>query len=419
MDKYEKQKYILSLLNSKSIQDEFDELDESVNLHEYSVIKKYNQLLKKSRYLESIYRFQSSVIHNLSGGLLVIDKSGNITFSNKAAQDLLEYSYDELNGMAVENLFKMKEDARHFVEVLINFNKKFRNKEYDFVTKSHRIIHIGLSTAHFKDEYNQYEGVIILFKDLTEVKQLKKQIERMDRLALLGELSAGIAHEIRNPLAGIKAAAQILEESLKDNAQYKVLLERIVKEIDKSNKLLKEFFKFAKPSKPKLEFVDIEAVIDGLFLLINPRIKKQGIKTIFHFYDNLPKAYVDETQIEQVFLNIILNALDAMPNGGELKIEVSKHPLDSFEKDEIIEKAVNPRELFYLVVKISDNGVGMGEDVLDKIFDPFYTTKANGLGLGLSICSRLLEENLGKIDAISQKGEGTTFTIMLPCFYHN
>lgn len=152
--------------------------------------------------------------------------------------------------------------------------------------------------------------------------------------------------------------------------------------------------------------------------MINPRIKKQNVVTEINYEENLPKAYIDETQIEQVMLNILLNALDAMPEGGKLSISVNKHELEPFEANEIIEKTFNQQTLYYVSIMISDTGVGIKQDHLDKIFDPFFTTKADGLGLGLSICSRLLEENLGKIDASSDES-GTTFTLMLPCFYHN
>lgn len=420
MDKFEKQKYIMSLMNNKTIREEFKEqLSSPAGASDISIVeKKYNDLLKKSKYLESIYKFQSSIIHNLSSALIVIDLDGNITFSNRAAQELLKYAHDELNSISLKELFADESEGANFTELLTVYGKKFKNKECLFVDKEGKQVQIGLTTANFVDDYNGYEGRIILFKDLTEVKQLKKQIERMDRLALLGELSAGIAHEIRNPLAGIKAAAQILDESIGEDTNNKILLQRIIKEIDKSNKLLKEFFKFARPSRPKLEFVDIETLIDGLFLLINPRIKKQNVVTEINYEENLPKAYIDETQIEQVMLNILLNALDAMPEGGKLSISVNKHELEPFEANEIIEKTFNQQTLYYVSIMISDTGVGIKQDHLDKIFDPFFTTKADGLGLGLSICSRLLEENLGKIDASSDES-GTTFTLMLPCFYHN
>lgn len=420
MEKIENSQNILNSLNfkSKSIRDEFEEVGEGSLGKDPLLEKKYNELLKKSRWLESIYKFQSSIIHHMSSSLLVVGIDGSVQFSNKAAQQLLEYQHEELNSLNIVDLFADREIGEQFLQFITRSDKNLHNKEFDFHTKSNKVIHIGLTTTRFHDEYNNYDGVILLFKDLNEVKQLRKQIERMDRLALLGELSAGIAHEIRNPLAGIKAAAQILEESLKDNQQYQVLLERIIKEIDKSNKLLKEFFKFAKPSKPKFEFVDMASVIDGLFLLINPRIRKQNILAHLRIDENLPRAYVDETQIEQVLLNILLNALDAMPQGGDLSISIKSielNPMDflyAFELDELAEKAP------FIEISISDSGVGINQENLDKIFDPFFTTKASGLGLGLSICSRLLEENHGKIDVKSEEGKGTTFTILLPCFLH-
>lgn len=186
MDKFEKQKYIMSLMNNKTIREEFKEqLSSPAGASDISIVeKKYNDLLKKSKYLESIYKFQSSIIHNLSSALIVIDLDGNITFSNRAAQELLKYAHDELNSISLKELFADESEGANFTELLTVYGKKFKNKECLFVDKEGKQVQIGLTTANFVDDYNGYEGRIILFKDLTEVKQLKKQIERMDRLAL-------------------------------------------------------------------------------------------------------------------------------------------------------------------------------------------------------------------------------------------
>ncbi|HFE65209.1 MAG TPA: hypothetical protein ENK14_12470, partial [Caldithrix sp.] len=267
------------------------------------------------------------------------------------------------------------------------------------------------------DENNKFDGVVLLFRDLTEVRHLKMQVERMERLALLGELSAGIAHEIRNPLAGIKAGAQILEDSFgADDFRYQIV-ERIVREVDKANRLLKEFFKFARPTKPKFKFHDVEMIIDGVYLLLAPKMQKRNIQFIPDFGTEVPQVYIDETQFEQVILNLFLNSIDAMQAGGKLKVSTFKKRLRVLDKEK--EKLDVPNnDLNYVLVEISDTGSGISKENIGKIFNPFFTTKADGIGLGLSICSRLMEENGGKIDVVSEIDKGTTFILALPAFIH-
>ncbi len=414
--KIEKQKQIFSLLNHKfgNLLDD-QELPLNGPLEEESVAV---QPADQDRLINKVYNFYKSIIQNINGGLITLDLDGEITFVNRTAAGMLGYQVEELHGASVDNLFGDDPDSRKCLRAVFLPGKRFDDREVTFRQKDGKTKIVGLSASPIHDENNKFDGIVLLFRDLTEIRHLKMQIERMERLALLGELSAGIAHEIRNPLAGIKASAQILEESFGvDDFRYQIV-GRIVREVDKANLLLKEFFKFARPTKPKLKFHDIEMIIDGMYLLLAPKMQKRNIQFLTEFGDDVPQAYVDEGQLEQVFLNLFLNAIDAMPAGGNLKISTCKKRLRILdnEKDRM---EVESDELNYVIVEISDSGQGIGPDNLKKIFNPFFTTKVEGLGLGLSICSRLIEENSGKIDVASQPDKGTTFVVALPSFVHN
>jgi signal transduction histidine kinase len=298
-------------------------------------------------------------------------------------------------------------------------DKKIDNYETRFVDHKSKEIIIGINASSLNDKNNKFEGVVFLFRDLTEIYHLRNQVERMERLALLGELSAGIAHEIRNPLAGIKASAQVLQESLNHEDFRSELINRIVKEVDKSNRLLKEFFKFARPLPPRFSFYDIEMIIDSVYLLLAPRFKKNNIKFTKEFEDQIPQVHIDETQIEQVILNFFLNAVDVMPDGGELTVKTSKKKLSLQDIGNEKYIASDDEDNQFVIVEISDTGKGIKPEIIDKIFNPFFTTKKDGLGLGLSICSRLIEENQGKVDVISTPGKGTTFILALPTAVKN
>jgi PAS domain S-box-containing protein len=406
--KLDKQKQIFSLLNSK--------LNE--NAKDGSLITFKNnksdieKVLSKANFVNQVYHFHKSIIQNINAGLFITDLKGVITFANKIAGKLLGYKVQELLDTNIADFFKDKDEAQKFLNLLSLPDKKIDNYETRFVDHNAKEIIIGINASSLNDQNNKFEGVVFLFRDLTEIYHLRNQVERMERLALLGELSAGIAHEIRNPLAGIKASAQVLQESLSHEDFRSELINRIVKEVDKSNRLLKEFFKFARPLPPRFGLYDIEMIIDSVYLLLAPRFKKNNIKFTKEFEDQIPQVHIDETQIEQVILNFFLNAVDVMPNGGELKAKTSKKKISL--QDIGSEKYITSEDNQHVIVEISDTGKGIKPEIIDKIFNPFFTTKKDGLGLGLSICSRLIEENQGKVDVSSTPGKGTTFILALP-----
>ncbi len=413
--KLDKQKQIFSLLNHK-----FGNLLTEVEQDSAEVPPDSGDGARKapqSDLLDRVYYFYRSIIQNLTSGLFAIDQSGEITFANRTAANMLGYPIEELQNRNIRELFSDHAESQKTLRVLFLPGKKLEEREVQFVRKDGTRIIVGLSVSPIHDKDNEFEGVVLLFRDLTEIHHLKVQVERMERLALLGELSAGIAHEIRNPLGGIKAAAQVLEESFGvDDFRFQ-LVDRIVREVDKANRLLQEFFKFAKPTKPKLDFYDVEMIIDGVYLLLAPKLKKRNIHFNGNFGSEVPRVFVDETQIEQVVLNLFLNSIDAMPAGGTLTVSTSKKRLKILEQErEKLE--VEKNELTFVLVEIADTGVGIPDENVEKIFNPFFTTKTEGVGLGLSICSRLMEENGGKIDILSGQSKGVAFLLALPAFLH-
>jgi PAS domain S-box-containing protein len=384
-----------------------DEIQKQQEKKDKTWEEKHQTLLKQYRLLEKVFSFHKSIIQNMSSGLITIDLSGEITFLNHVAAKSLGYEQDELLGKNIRQLFPTSEGGETFLNLVTIEGKKYEGKEFEFLTKGGKPIVVGITTAHLHDESNAHNGIVMMFRDLTEIQLMRKQMQRMDRLATLGELSAGIAHEIRNPLAGIKASAQVLEEGFEPDDPRTQLISRIVREIDRANALLKEFFKFAKPSKPHFAYHDIEMIIDGVYLLLAPQMKKHNIVFKEDFTAVVPQVYIDENQIEQVIMNLFMNAIQAMHDGGELVVKTRIVIIGA-------DKSPTGEPLQMVAVDIIDTGQGIPSDNLEKIFNPFFTTKPDGVGLGLSISSRLVEENRGKLDVQSQIGNGTTFTIILP-----
>jgi PAS domain S-box-containing protein len=368
---------------------------------------KYTLLLQRYKKLEDAFSFHRDIVQTISSAIITIDGLGNITFVNQSALKILQYSLKELQGVKISHLFVDKEEAEKIVDQLRFERVVFESKETQFKTKNNKIIPVGFSSTQYEQNCDKNKtGFILIFRNISMATNFRKQIERMDRLAMLGELAAGIAHEIRNPLGGIKTSAQVLEESFGLGDSRSELVMRIVKEVDRSNGLLKQFFNFAKPNRPKQDLYDIEMVIDGVYLLLAPKMKKKNI--IFHkdFGADIPQVFIDDHQLEQVILNLFLNAIDAIKSKGKITVKTEIINAVKLFDEEKLKDCV--------AVCISDTGEGIASEKLEKIFNPFYTSKGDGVGLGLSISTRLLEENGGKIDVESKPGEGSSFTFYLP-----
>ncbi len=365
---------------------------------------KYTALLEKYNKLDKVFNFHKGIVQNLSSGIITTDMQGNITFLNKTALQLLQYNDRDIIGKPLKTLFASEERAAKIYSRVYGRQEMYESKEINLKTASDALIPIGFSTTLF-DHGTDLQGVIFIFRDIREQINFRKQMGRMDRLATLGELAAGLAHEIRNPLAGIKTSSEVLLESLSPGDFRAQLISRIVKEIDRSNALLQRFFNFAKPSRPKPAMHNLANIVDGVFLLLRSRLIKRHIEFIREFEADALDIYIDENQFEQVLLNLFLNAMDAMPDGGVIKVRSYVDPryvLDGRKRKGAV------------VVKVEDNGSGIAPEKIENVFLPFYTTKSNGVGLGLSICTRLMDENAGKLEVESHVGKGTVFTLYLP-----
>jgi len=236
-----------------------------------------------------------------------------------------------------------------------------------------------------------------LYEDL---KKSKSYMRRADRLASLGTLTAGLAHEIRNPLVAIKTFTQLLPERFEDEEFRNHFTNIASSEVDRISSLITELLDFARPSDPKFEFEDINGILDGMILLVSTESKKKQINIIKNYIPNLPPIKIDREQIKQVFLNILLNSVEATPERGEITVKTR-----SFAK---------PGGEPYIQIELADNGRGIPAEHLEDIFTPFYTTKDKGSGLGLSISHQIVQDHRGYIDVESELNKGTSFFINLP-----
>ena len=398
--KIQRQKHIFSMLNSRIVNDR-EEIDVDGRISDTAAATSHPD---GDRLVNQIFHFHKSIIQHINVGLITIDPQGDITFANRSAAQLLGLSVAELPGRSLLPFFANAAHAEKVMTVCLRAGRSLNDLETRFHHASGRQIVIGINASYFNDDRNRVEGTVLILRDLTDVHQMRSRMERMERLALLGELSAGIAHEIRNPLGGIKAGIQVMQEQGEDPELRDALMGRVVKEVDKANALLKEFFKFARPMPPSPAFHELEPMIEHVHALLAPRFRQQGVQFRRALARRLPRVFVDEAQLEQVLMNLFLNALDVLPDGGVLEVSARRVPPGSNGEGPAVE------------VRVADDGPGIPEDHLGRVFNPFFTTKPGGVGLGLSICSRLIDEQGGKLDVDSVPGDGACFRMLLPAF---
>lgn len=327
--------------------------------------------------LKALYR---DIVENVESGLIFLDRDGHIVFLNEAGEDILGY---RLHGLYKESVSKI------FPWVDLKRERQFRG-EAIFKRKDGKDIFLGFSISPSRD----IGGKVMIFQDITKIKEMEEQVMRSEKLAAIGEMAAGIAHEIRNPIASISGSTEILKEELGRSNHYRPLMNIILREADRLNRLVTDFLQFSKPAPPQKEVFPLRDLIhEALLSLRSNPDWNQDVKVEVQIPNSL-SLYGDSGQLRQVFLNLFLNALQAMPDGGILHIS-------ALNRDGLVE------------VSVQDTGVGIPQEIKGKIFNPFFTTKENGTGLGLTIVHQIIKNHQGEIQIKSQKAQGTEVTLRL------
>ena len=372
------------------------------------------QRKKLEEEITELKNFNESIIQSMGSGLITLNLDNKITSFNNSAEEILGYKSKEVVGKYIFEIFPRDECDKLVSTYNIDYKNPL-NREMELSRKDGSKVFIGYSVSPRIDNHNLKVGTIISFRDISLIKQMQMEVVRMDRLASMGVLASGIAHEVRNPLAGIKTMAQTLEEEMEQNDSRREYLTRIISQVNRLDELLKSLFSFAKPQQPNRKYQRLADVIKEVDVLFEERLKKKNIRYIKTFEENLPKIYVDFHQIQQVFINLYLNSLDAMPDGGLLELKARAVRTIVYPRDRRKRLFTSDhKEALYVEVKVRDTGVGIPPKDKKVIFDPFFTTKPQGTGLGLSIVYRIMEEHLGEIYVESEVGKGTIFTILIP-----
>lgn len=347
-----------------------------------------------SKKIDNLNQYINTITNGFPSGIITIDKKGTITLINKKAQEILGFSENAAKKLTIKELFDYKHATVNPLLKTIRENKPLTRIETYIVENDGKKVPIGFSTSLLMDESGIVIGVIGIMRELTEIKEMEERLRRQDRLVALGEMAAGMAHEIRNPLAGIKTGVEYLGRLLDENKRGSVDL--IIKEINRLNRIVSDMTLYANRPPIKFDNIKIEDIIDISLAFLRNEIEEKGIEVIKKFDNRVSILRLDSDQMREVFDNIILNAIQAAKDNG--KIIISTNLL---EKEKKIE------------VKFTDNGVGISEEDQERIFNPFFTTKKGGTGLGLSISHRIISEHNGYISIESKQGKGSTMKIVL------
>jgi signal transduction histidine kinase len=269
---------------------------------------------------------------------------------------------------------------------------------------------IGYTLSVIRNDAADVIGAIMFFKDLTRVEQQEERERLRDRLASLGEMAAGIAHELKNPLAGIEVMAGLLRRQVPDSPDAQSLLADIINEAKLANAIVGQMLEFVRPVRLQMERTDLREVLQQAITLAEAKATRGQTSVRLAAADSLAAIDGDHYQLVQVFTNLLINAFEALEGGGRIELTASTAML---EPDPAL-LGDSPPPTFVVVIDIADNGPGIPAEARDKIFDPFFTTKVQGSGLGLPIVRKIVDAHEGRIDLVSDPGQGTRFRVTIP-----
>ena len=352
------------------------------------------QLREATKSLQNLRALHERIIESIRSGLITTDLEGHIFTFNAAAAEITGYKAEEVKGRSIFTLFANPDDLK--LSATENAGSQVR-AEADIITPDDFRVRIGYSIADLFSEDNEASGYIVTFQDLTQIRSMEESIRRKDRLAAVGRVGAGLAHEIRNPLWSMRWAIQVLGSSMPPNSVQTDLMGIVLRESDRLNSIITNFLSYAKPKVGNQVEIDVREAINDTVKLLRHSPDVTERHTLAEVLPPTPVFIsADQTQIQQVFWNLARNALQAMPEGGRLGI--------------MVEVATNRK----VRIIFEDTGRGMPPEQVEQLFEPFSTSTTGGTGLGLSIVYQIIRDHNGSINVRSIEEEGTTITIELP-----
>lgn len=361
--------------------------------------------------ITTMRNFLEGLLKNMQGGVFTLDTNKRIVSFNKAAEWITGYCLDDVLGKSCKEILHS-----HICVKECAFDKVTRRgvplhrADVELTCRDGESVPVSITCFPLRDSNGKSAGMVGIFRDMSELYALRGQLMHSEKLALLGQLAAGVAHEINNPINGLLTYIKLLLKKIqRDNVESSrpelvKYLQTMEREIVHVGRTVSNLLDFSRRSQPDISLVDLNDVIEQSLLLVRDQLALKNAVVKKESSDQLPKILADFGQLQQVLVNLLLNAAQAMSDGGEIVITTSAEGAPGSE--------------CFVVLNVSDNGCGISQENLSRIFDPFFTTKGGkdsvGLGLGLSIVHRIVKGHHGRIDVKSKVNKGTTFTVRLP-----
>jgi len=364
----------------------------------YSFVLKRDELERDNKNLYYFKKYNESIIRNLPIGVIILDPNNTIYMINDNAVKILNYKIGNSEHQTFTHLIRsIPEEIKNEIVIKIKNKEKYTWKEI----KLHKDRYVNISIYPFQDEDYVFLGTTILIEDVTKYRHFMEYLLRTQKIASIAELAAGIAHEINNPLGIIQNYIEILKDGILDSDKVEKI-RKIDREIQRIENIIGNLLTFSKLNELPNKNLDLVEVIEDVIVLLNHKIKEKQITLIKKIKCERADIQGEENQIKQVFINILVNSIEALPEGGIIKVELKKYSKKS-----------------YVLVKITDNGPGIPSEIINNIFDPFFTTKVGkkNTGMGLAICQHIVELHHGLITCQSIPNKMTTFTIRFPAIY--
>ena len=353
-----------------------------------------------NRTLKQTQDYTRQVVASMANGLLSVDTHGKVISYNLLALKLLGLNESEVRGMDLNKIIDFKTSG---IFQTLDQCMSVMDREINYRKKSGEMVPLALSITPIMGADKSCQGAVIILRDLREIKQLEEKVRRSEKMAAIGKLAAGVAHEIRNPLSSIKGFAQYLRQALKNKPREKEYAETMVLEVDRINQVVTDLLTFARPMEAELAPTDISELVEHTVRLVHDDAQSRNVSVQMNISD-LSKIPLDANQMTQAILNLLLNSLQAIHTGGQIEVGAELNPSDS-----------------RLKIWVEDDGTGIAADQKEKIFDPFFTTREKGTGLGLAIVHKIVENHNGEINLQSPpagKTQGCRFTIAIPIKSH-
>ncbi len=347
-------------------------------------------------------QFFGAILKNSGDAILTLDPDGRITSWNKGAEATFGYSEEEMLGQSLDVVLPIQLKEQRELEKIAELTRMqghLRSYQTQRLTKDGRLIDVVFTRAAICDNQARLIGYSSIVRDITEEKLIARHMAQMEKLSAIGELAAGLAHEIKNPLAGIKGAIEIIRDGMARSHRHREVLGEVLSEVARIDRIVVNLLSYSKPKPPDFQELELVPLIRNVLGFIQKMADAKKIHLSFTVQGHVPSLMGDENDLRQLFLNLLLNAIEAVSDNGMIGVRVQTLGETSVQ------------------VEVSDNGPGISTDKLSRIFAPFYTTKNKGTGLGLATCRRIVTEHGGEIRAESVERKGADFIITLPLNY--